>query len=187
MENKYLIRRKVLQLFGASFHIFDSNGRLCFFVSQKAFKLKEDIRVFSDETKSEELLLIKARNVIDFSAVYDVFDSKTGERLGAFKRKGMKSIFKDEWLIIDTQENQVGIIKEDSALMATLRRFLTNLIPQNFDGYVGQNKVFEFHHKFNPFVTKIELDFSVDTRNTFDRRLGIAAGVLLCSIEGKQN
>jgi len=34
---------------------------------------------------------------------------------------------------------------------------------------------------------KINIDFSMDSFNTYDRRLGIAAGLLLCAIEGKQN
>jgi hypothetical protein len=40
---------------------------------------------------------------------------------------------------------------------------------------------------FNPFVTKINANFSEDTRGLLDRRLGLAAGILLCAIEGKQD
>ena len=49
----FYIRRKVLKIFGGSFHVYDSRDNLVFFSSQKAFKLKEDIRVFSDESMSE--------------------------------------------------------------------------------------------------------------------------------------
>ena len=33
---------------------------------------------------------------------------------------------------------------------------------------------------------KIELDFSMDEKGLLDRRLGIAAAVLMCAIEQKQ-
>lgn len=43
-----------------------------------------------------------------------------------------------------------------------------------------------FKQNFNPFVTKLSLDFSTDTERRLDRRLGLAAAVLLCAIEGKE-
>lgn len=46
----YTIRRKVLKLFGAAFHIYNPAGAVVGFCKQKAFKLKEDIRVYTDET-----------------------------------------------------------------------------------------------------------------------------------------
>lgn len=153
----------------------------------KPFALKEDIRVYTDETKSKEVLTIKARNIIDFSAVFDVVVTDTNERLGALKRKGMKSILKDEWEILDLNDQVIGLIKEDSALMAMLRRFFSGLIPQEFDGYVGDKLVWHFKQNFNPFVSKIILDMTLDTENIMDDRFGIAAAVLLCAIEGRQS
>ena len=70
--------------------------------------------------------------------------------------------------------------------MALLRRFVTNLIPQTYNVQIGGAQAAEFKQNFNPFVTKLTLDFSLDTQHRLDRRLGIAAGVLLCAIEGKQ-
>ncbi|MNJ39099.1 hypothetical protein D3C77_339640 [compost metagenome] len=136
---------------------------------------------------SQELLTIKARNVIDFSATYDVHDARTGEHVGSLRRKGMKSILKDEWIIQNTAEAEIGRIKEDSRLLALLRRFLTSLIPQSYTVEMNGNRVTTFNQNFNPFVTKINVDFSNDPAQTFDRRLGLAASVLLCAIDGKQS
>lgn len=185
-KQQYLVRKQILALLGAKIDIFDSNGEPVLFSQQKAFKLKEDIRLFSDDTMSKELLTIQARSVIDFSATYDVVDTETGERVGSLRRKGMKSILKDEWVILDANESEIGFIKEDSAMMALLRRFLTNLIPQKFHVEVGGSNVALFKQDFNPFVGKLKLDFSPDTNNRLDRRLGLAAAVLLVAIEGQQ-
>jgi hypothetical protein len=78
----YLVRKKLWQFFGASFYIYDPNGALVLFSKMKAFKLKEDIRVFTDETLQTEALSIQARSVLDFSSSYDVYDSASG-RFGA--------------------------------------------------------------------------------------------------------
>ena len=186
-QQTYLIRRKVMTLAGAKFHIFDSNGQVLLFSKMKAFKLREDIRLYTGEDMAEELITIHARNIIDFSAIYDVADAKTGQSIGSLQRKGLKSMLKDEWLILDTSGVQIGVIKEDSLGLALLRRLLTNLVPQEYDVEINGIKVASFKQKFNPFIMKLNVDFSLDSNNLFDKRLGLVAGVLLCAIEGRQN
>jgi uncharacterized protein YxjI len=184
----YLVRKKFWQFFGGSFYIYDPSGALVLFSKMKAFKLKEDIRVFTDETLQTEALSIQARSVLDFSGSYDVYDSASGQRVGALRRKGLKSSFyKDEWVILDNTEREVGLIQEESAFLALLRKYLLGaLIPQTFNAQIGGRTVATFSQHFNLFVTKLTLDFSADPQHQFDRRIGIAAGILLCAIEGKQ-
>lgn len=185
--SNYILRKQFLKVFGGSFRIYNPEGSLALFASMKAFKLKEDISIYPDESKTSELLRIKARNVIDFSASYDVFDSTTDEKIGALRRRGFKSMLKDEWIILDSVDNELGCIREDSMLLALVRRFLTNLVPQSFKGEVRGTPVFTFKQHFNPFIEKINLDFSCDAGCLLDRRLGLAAAVLLCAIEGRQS
>ena len=186
-HESYLVRRKIFKLFGAAFHIYDPSGRVVFYSKMKAFKLKEDIRLYTGEDMQTEILRIQARQIIDFSAAYDVIDSTTSRKVGVLKRKGLKSILKDEWIIMDAEDKEIGFIKEDSTLLALIRRFLTNLIPQKYHGELKGEQVCIFKQNFNPFVMKINLDFSMDQKGLLDRRLGIAGAVLLCAIEGKQS
>ena len=185
----YLVRKKFWQFFGGSFYIYDPNGALVLFSKMKAFKLKEDIRVFTDETLQTEALSIQARSVLDFSGSYDVYDSASGQRVGALRRKGLKSSFyKDEWVILDNTEREVGLIQEESAFLALLRKYLLGaLIPQSFNAQIGGRTVATYSQHFNLFATKLTLDFSADPQRQFDRRIGVAAGILLCAIEGKQH
>lgn len=185
-HKNYLVRRKIFKVFGAAFHIYDSDGNVAFYSKMKAFKLKEDIRVYTDEDMHTEVLRIQARQILDFSAAYDVIDPKNDEKIGVLKRKGMKSILKDEWIFMDANDKEIGLIKEDSVLLALIRRFLTNLIPQKYFGEISGTNVCIFKQNFNPFVMKIDLDYSMDFQGLLDRRLGIAAAILLCAIEGKQ-
>lgn len=185
----YTIRRKVLKLFGASFHVFDPEGRTVFFSKQKAFRLKEDIRLFTDESMTEELMVMRARQIIDFGATYDIVEQPSGEVLGSLRRKGMKSLLRDEWLIFDGQEQEVGIIREDSSALAAIRRFVENasfFLPQKFHVEVGGKVVCTFAQNFNPFVQKLTVDFTSDEQMQLDPRLGLAAGMLIMAIEGRQ-
>ncbi len=184
-HGQYLLKRQVFALTG-KFRFYDPAGNLVLFSEQKMFKLREDIRVYADESKTQEVLMIKARQIVDFSAAYDVVDSVSGQKVGALRRKGLKSILRDEWEILDVSDNVVGLLFEDSMGMALLRRFLSSLIPQNYDIVVGAARAADLRQNFNPFTYQLNIDFSMDTAHQLDRRLGIAAGILLATIEGRQ-
>ena len=183
-QSHYQVRRKVFKIFGGSFDVYGPEGDLVLFASQRAFKLKEDIRLYADKQKDQELLLIKARNIIDFSAAYDVDDPTTGRKLGAFKRRGWSSLFRDQWIVMDENDNEIGFVREDSRAMALLRRFLP-LIPQSYHCEINGAPVCTYRQNFNPFVYKLNIDFA-DAGFGQDKRLVIAGAVLLAAIEGKQ-
>jgi uncharacterized protein YxjI len=183
--DRYLLKRQVFALAG-KFRVYDPSGKLVLFSEQKMFKIREDIRVYADEAKTQEVLMIKARQIVDFSAAYDVVDSSTGQKVGALRRKGLASILRDEWEILDVSDNIVGKLFEDSMGLALVRRFLSNLIPQNYDITFGTNRVADLKQNFNPFSYQLNLDFSMDINKIMDRRLGIAAGILLAAVEGRQ-
>ena len=180
------LKRQVFALTG-KFRLFDPQGHLVLFSQQKMFKLKEDIRVYSDETKTRELLLIQARQILDFSAAYDVIDSQSGIKVGVLRRKGFKSMIQDEWQILDPNDQPVGILHEDTLARSLLRRFLLgSLLPQDYDLLLGENRVADLRQRFNPFRYELDIDCTLDTAHRLDRRLAVAAGILLATVEGRQ-
>lgn len=184
-HNHYLLKRQFFKLLGSNFRIHDPSGNLVLFSHQKAFKLREDIRIYSDENKTQELMTIQARQIIDFSAAYDVVDATTREKVGAFKRKGWSSIIRDKWIVMDPADREIGTIEEDNMGLALVRRFLSNLVPQSYDILMHGQKAVDLKQKFNPFVYHLHIDFGAQ-QPLIDRRLGIAAGVLLAAVEGRQ-
>jgi len=185
-HSSYLLKRQAIALTG-KFRFYDPLGNLVMFSEQKMFKLREDIRVYSDESKSQEVLSIKARQFLDFSAAYDVVDTSMNQKVGVLRRKGLRSILRDEWEVLDANDSVKGLLFEDSMGLALLRRFLLgNWLPQNYDITFGQTRVADLRQNFNPFRYELNLDFSMDIAHQLDRRLGIAAGVLLAAVEGRQ-
>lgn len=183
----YLLKRQVFALAG-KFRFYDPGGRLVLFSEQKMFRLREDIRVYADEGKQQEVLMIKARQIIDFAAAYDVVDSATGEKVGVLRRKGWSSILRDEWEVLNAQDQPIGALFEDSMGLALLRRLLLgSLLPQNYDLTLGQTRVADLKQRFNLFRYELDLDMSMDAARQLDPRLGIAAAILLAAIEGRQN
>jgi hypothetical protein len=108
-------------------------------------------------------------------------------KVGALRRKGLQSILRDEWEVLDVNDTVIGSLFEDSMGLALLRRFLTGLVPQNYDLLVNGVRVADYKQNFNPFTYELNIDFSMDTAGQLDRRLGIAAGILLAAIEGRQS
>ena len=185
--SQYELKRKLFKLIGADFRIFDTAGNLVMFSHQKGFKLKEDIRVYTDETKQHEALVIQARQIMDFSAAYDVWDPRTNEKVGALKRKGWKSMIRDDWIVMDANDREIAVVIEDSMMLAMVRRFLSSLVPQNYDMLVnGTQKVADYHQHWNPWLYWLTMDFTMDSQNVVDHRLKIAMGILLAAIEGRQ-
>ena len=184
-HNYYLFRRKVFKLFGGAFHVYDEKGNLAFYSKQKAFKLKEDFRVYSDEREMEELLTIKTRQILDIGATYNVQDATTGEQVGAIRRKGLKSIVKDEWVFLSNEGREIGRLTESSVTRALLSRFI-NLVPQTYVIVAADGReVAEIRQHFNPFVLKYSMTI-VEPEPSIDRRLLISSGILLAGIERRQ-
>jgi hypothetical protein len=181
--SQYIVRRKIITVAGAQFHVRTASDKLIAFTQLKAFKLKEDIRVYADEAKSRELLAIKARQIIDIAATYDVTDG--GVKVGSLQRMGMKSLIRDEWRIFDATDREVALVQEESAIVALLRRII-ELIPQSFHVKAGEKVIGRIHQNFNPFVLKLNVDFAEDRQKLVDPRLRLAAAILLAAIEGRQ-
>jgi hypothetical protein len=185
-HDHYVIKRQLLKLIGASFNIYDPSGVQVLQANQKGFKLKEDIRLLGGPGLQQEVLGIFARQIIDFSAAYDVVDLATNQKIGALRRKGLSSTFiRDEWTLLDPWDKEIGIVQEDSIALGLVRRFVTNLVPQNYDAIVNGQKVVDFKQNFNPFSYHLNVEFLVPSA-TIDRRIGLAAAILLAAIEGKQ-
>lgn len=184
--DRYLLKRQVFALTG-KLRFYNPQDQLVLYVEQKMFRLREDIRIYNDESKSQEMLLIKARSIIDFNTAYDVVDQVTNQKIGTLRRKGWRSMMRDEWEVLDVNDNIIGMLFEDSIGQALLRRLLLgSLLPQNYDMTIGEARVADLRQRFNLFSYQMDLDLSMDPTRRLDRRLGIAAATLLAIVEGKQ-
>ena len=109
----------------SDFTIIDRNENSLAYVRQKMFRLKEDVVVFNNESKSQENFRIRANQWIDFNASYAITDS-FGKNLGKIARKGMRSIWKATYNIFDQNDTQKYKVQEENAWVKVL------------DGMVGE-------------------------------------------------
>lgn len=185
--DKYFARRKVLALAGQVYIYDETQKELLAYVKQKMFTLKEDITVYKDETKGQPIMKIKALHMVDFAAAYEVIDLEKEKKVGLLQRKGFKSMFKDEWLILNKSNEVIARLKEASGLSALASRMIS-MIPQKYviEMEGSGEQVAQINQKFGMIAHKFNADFSLDRDEQLDRRLGIAAIILLLIIEGRQ-
>lgn len=123
MQYPLQLRFKLLAL-ASQIYVSEPNGNVVFYVKQKAFKLKEDITVFGDESQTRPLFSLKADRVIDFSANYHFTDA-TGQSIGGIKRQGMKSLWKAHYDISDPEGQVLMTITEENPWIKVLDAILS--------------------------------------------------------------
>ncbi|MGP1501392.1 MAG: hypothetical protein ACTTJM_06350 [Bergeyella cardium] len=103
-----------LTTLASDFNITDKDGNYVAYVRQKMFKLKEDVVIFSDQKKTTELFRIKADRWMDFNACYDIMGLPDNKKYGRLVRKGVKSLWKATYQIVDENDQEKFIIAEDN-------------------------------------------------------------------------
>ena len=117
----------------------DANGKVIAYVRQKMFKLKEDIEVFNNDSRTQVNYRIKADKWIDFSTAYSFTDA-SGKELGKVARKGWASLWKANYDIINQHQKPQYKIREENAWVKVA------------DGLLGQIPILSFFtgYLFNP-------------------------------------
>lgn len=188
---QYTVRRKILKIFGAAFHVYDSENNIIGYCKQKAFKLKEDIRLFTAEDMNDELIVLRARSIIDFGSTYDI-TMPDGTTLGSLRRKGLKSSFvRDEWMMFDDEGAQIAMIREKGAIAPLLRRvheIFSVVMPQQYEIVRTSDSVAiaELRQHFNPFVFRLGVKIMEEDEQLDDLTL-LATACLIAAIEGRQS
>lgn len=98
------------------FRVNDATGAEVAFVRQKLFKLKEEVQVFNDESRSQLNFTVKANKWLDFSASYVFYDNQERE-LGRIVRRGWKSLWKSSYDIYDENQKQDFSVNEENPLI----------------------------------------------------------------------
>jgi hypothetical protein len=156
------------------------------FVRQKKLAIREDLRFFADDSESEELFRVKARQVVDVGGRYDV-TTPAGERIGVLQRRFARTLLRTTWAILDADESALAEVTESSTARAVLRRigdlFDVPLL-YHFSILVDGRQVGEVRRVLtlrDRYVMTLGGDF--DRR--IDRRLAVAMLVVLDALQAR--
>ena len=117
--------------------VTDAKGREVLFVSQKVFKLKEDVRIYTDKRKAQEVFHINAEKNLYFNTRYNFYESGSEKHLGSVKAKGWRSIWRATYHLGDADGSDTHYIKEDNPWMKIGDALFSEIpVVGMFTGYV---------------------------------------------------
>jgi uncharacterized protein YxjI len=175
----YTIKRPFWSFLGRKFHVYAPDGSLVMFVKHPLLKLRQEFTILTDESERQPLITIRARQVIALNVAHDVFDAQTGQRVGSIRSRGLKSILRDTWDLLDPNDQPVGLVQEDGS--AILRRFFP-LLTGKWHVELYQQHVAYIRQVFRFFVKEYTLDLSV-AQGRIDTRFAVACAILALMAE----
>jgi uncharacterized protein YxjI len=163
------------------------------FVEQARFKFKEDIRFYTDKSKTTELLRIKARQRFDPRATYDITGAD-GTKIGEIKKVFGASLIRSTYEIssstgtVQAQEKSLGV-----ALFRRLVGWVPYIgdfadwlpIPYHFDFNRAGQLIGTHKRRIGKFRDIYDIDMSGDPERLFDRRLVLAAAVGMDALQAR--
>jgi uncharacterized protein YxjI len=151
------------------------------FAQQKRMAFKEQVTLYTDDTKSTPVLGFKARQVLDLGATYDVFDA-AGTPVGLFGKNFGQSLLRSTWHLEQPGYGEM-VGRESNLTVAILRRFVDSLswLPYHFEFLLGERPAFSVVKKWglrDKYVVTIH-----DPQ--LDRRLVAAMAVALDALQAR--
>jgi len=187
-QTRYVIRQQGLSI-GGKYQICDLlNGEPLLYVEEKTKWLppSTSVHVYLDEKKKQEVLTLKDSQSEEVEM--DVIDAESGEKIGGIgiAANDLSDFVKDAWCLTAADDQPIGKVFEKSTGQAVLRELLSNELPQQLDLTVGETLVGEFRQKVKMVGYELEVDFSLDTAHSLDRRLGLAAAIYVALHHGRE-
>jgi uncharacterized protein YxjI len=151
------------------------------FAQQKRMAFKEQVTLYSDDTKTTPVLGFKARQVIDLGATYDITDAH-GAAIGLFRKNFKESLLRSTWHLEQPGYGEM-IGRETNLTVAILRRFVDSLswLPYHFEFLIGDRPAFSVNKKWG-----LRDRYAVTIHDPqLDRRLVAAMAVALDALQSR--
>jgi uncharacterized protein YxjI len=151
------------------------------FAQQKRMAFKEQVTLYTDDTKSTPVLGFKARQAMDLGATYDVTDAN-GAPIGLFRKNWKESLLRSTWHLEQPGHGEM-IGRETNMVVAVLRRFVESLswLPYHFEFVIGDRPAFSVVKKWG-----LRDRYMITIHDPqLDRRLVTAMAVALDALQGR--
>jgi len=178
----YTVKRSYWSFLGRVTRVYAPDGMLVAYVKKPVMKWKEEMTFFADEAQTQPVMVVKARQAIAMNLIRDVFDAATGARVGIIRQKGLKSMFRDTWELLDEQEQPIGLMQEDGS--SFLRRMFPLLLGK-WHIEVGQQHCAYVKQVWRFFAKEYTLDLSPN-QGRIDPRFAMACAVLALMAESRR-
>jgi uncharacterized protein YxjI len=197
-HDRFVMRQRVrLVINQYQFSLPDESGDgepFCF-VEQKRFKWKEDIRFFTDDSKTTELMRILARQRFDPRARYDV-TLADGTKVGEIQKVFARSLVRSTYVLYDSTGQEVARAHERNLAVALFRRLVGFIpyvggyadwlpIPYDFEFLRDDQRLGMQRRRRWQWRDIYDIDLTEDPDRTLDRRLVLAIAVGMDALQAR--
>ena len=181
-QNQYRIRKKVVAL-ANQYWIENGQGAPLGYTRQKIIRIKEDIRIYSDESMAQELLRIKQDNVVDSWGTFSVIDSVTNQTVGKIRRNFASNYVWDEYQLLDSNGQQYGKVSERAG-RGLARKLVPfgGLVPEQVCVEINGQEICEIKQQFKIIGDIWEVELS-RMPAYIDRRVLLASMLMMGMVE----
>jgi uncharacterized protein YxjI len=172
-------------------YVRDAEGRQVAYVRQKLLRLKELIKIFPNQTATDQTYEIQADRVLDFSGRYRISDAN-GREIGVVQQKGMKSLWRAKF-VVSRNGQEVAHITEKSVLTRFLDKVVGELpfvgVVSSYvfqPSYLVENAQGQLLMEMAKQATLFEGVFKVEQRQAFsisDQQLLVMALIMVVLLE----
>ena len=177
---RYRIKRPFWSFFERTFRVFTMDGQLVMFVRHPLLRLREEFMVYADEGMQQPLLRVKSRQMVAINFSYDVTDAASGELLGTVQKRGLRSLFRDRFLILDASGAEIGYAEEQGA--SILRRMFPLLTSKHAIFFHGVQAAF-MRQIFRFFIKEFEVELAPSSA---EPRFVLAVALLALMAEARR-
>ncbi len=146
-----------------------------------------DITVFTDESESMPVLLIRQENKLALFQRYTLHDP-FGVQVAEFRRNNLASILRRTWDALAPGGEFLLEVREDHLLYALLRRYfgtLYGLLRTNFEFVLPDGTIAGKYDRKLTITDQYLLDLRTDPGCRVDRRVALAIAILLDTAESR--
>jgi uncharacterized protein YxjI len=193
-HDKFVLRQRIRPIVNQyEFSLAEDEATPICFVEQARFKFKEDIRFYTDDSKSTELMRIKARQRFDPRATYDITGAD-GTKIGEIKKVFGASLLRSTY---EVSSASVTVRAQEKSLLVALFRRLVGFVPYvgDYANWLPIPYHFEFtsngttlglhKRRFGKLRDIYDIDMTEDAGRTLDRRLVLAAAVGMDALQAR--
>jgi uncharacterized protein YxjI len=198
-HDQFVLRQRIRPIVNQyEFRLPDTGGTqgpvVCF-VEQARFKFKEDIRFYADDSKSQELMRLKARQRFDPRAKYDI-TAADGTPIGQLQKVFGASLLRSTYHLFDASGVLAAEARERSVPVAIFRRAI-GFVPYvgGYSDWLPIPYHFVFERDGRELATNTRerwklrdtyhIDLTGDPERTLDRRLVLATAVGMDALQAR--
>jgi uncharacterized protein YxjI len=179
-QSRFFVKRKFWSFLDRVFRVHTADGQMILYVKHPVFRLREEFTIWADEAQTQPVFKLKSKQIIAINFAFDITDALTGQHIATIQKRGLKSLVRDTFLIMDPAGRQIGEMEEHGH--SILRRFLP-ILTSKHEITMGGRQVGFVRQIFRFFIREFQVDLAP---SAMDPRFVLACALLAIIAEARR-